>query len=282
MVSNKRQTLKILSAIFGYVFVTSYLLVNLHVQDDQFRETTGSSERTHVVNVTEYTMKSKVSPPFIYLTQTEQCLTPSLIQTLELNDASRCRCDVIVLSYKNKCLEKSAPHITYLFDNETTWGSGGDKLYFQAMERRLDYLYYVFLDDDITLQFTKAATPEMVRHTPISVFQDWLLEYGPAVGAGDYERPVKSRLRRHDSMQVTCNSKIDNTETTLSHPAILFGPLFNAFHTKVVSHIFPVHIRHENRFWWFTDKYIATFRRQGLIFCPVAVGNLFYRSYETG
>ena len=282
MVSNKRQTLKILSAIFGYVFVTSYLLVNLHVQDDQFRETTGSSERTHVVNVTEYTMKSKVSPPFIYLTQTEQCLTPSLIQTLELNDASRCRCDVIVLSYKNKCLEKSAPHITYLFDNETTWGSGGDKLYFQAMERRLDYLYYVFLDDDITLQFTKAATPEMVRHTPINVFQDWLLEYGPAVGAGDYERPVKSRLRRHDSMQVTCNSKIDNTETTLSHPAILFGPLFNAFHTKVVSHIFPVHIRHENRFWWFTDKYIATFRRQGLIFCPVAVGNLFYRSYETG
>ena len=279
MVSNKRQTLKKFSAIFGYLLVTSVLLVNL--QDDQFRETTGSSERTHVVNVTEYTMKSKVSPPFIYLTQTEQCLTPSLIQTLELNDASRCRCDVIVLSYKNKCLEKSAPHITYLFDNETTWGSGGDKLYFQAMERRLDYLYYVFLDDDITLQFTKAATPEMVRHTPISVFQDWLLEYGPAVGAGDYERPVKSRLRRHDSMQVTCNSKIDNTETTLSHPAILFGPLFKAFHTKVVSHIFPMHIRHKNRNWWLTGKYIATFRRQGLVFCPVAVGNLFYRSYGT-
>ena len=280
MVSNKRQTLKILSAIFGYVFVTSYLLVNLHVQDDQFRETTGSSERTHVVNITEYTMKSKVSPPFIYLTQTEQCLTPSLIQTLELNDASRCRCDVIVLSYKNKCLEKSAPHITYLFDNETTWGSGGDKLYFQAMERRLNYLYYVFLDDDITLQFTEEATPEMVRQTPISVFQDWLLDYGPTVAASDYERPVKSRLRRQYSMQMTCKSKIDK-KTTLSHPAILFGPLFKAFHTKVVSHIFPMHIRHKNRNWWLTGKYIATFRRQGLVFCPVAVGNLFYRSYGT-
>ena len=269
MLPNKKQTLKMFSAIFGYVFVTFYLLLNLHA----FRETTGSSERTHVVNITEYTMKSKVSPPFIYLTQTEQCLTPSLIQTLELSDASKCRCDVIVLSYKTECLEKSAPHITYLFDNESTWGSGGDKLYFQAMERRLDYLYYVFLDDDITLQFTVEATPEMVRHTPISVFQDWLLEYGPAVGAGVYER--------HYSMQLTCKSKIDK-KTPLSQTVILFGPLFNAFHTKVVSHIFPMHIRHEDRNWWLTGKYRATFRRQGLVFCPVAVGNLFYRSYGTG
>lgn len=278
MLPNKRQAVKMFSAIFGYVLVTYYLLVNL--QDQFIRETTGSSERTHVVNITEYAMKSKVPPPFIYLTQTEQCLTPSLIQTLELSDASKCRCDVIVLSYKTECVEKSTSHITYLFDNETTWGSGGDKLYFHAMERRLNYLYFIFLDDDITLQFTKAATPEMMRLTPISIFQEWLLENAPAVGIGDYERHDVSSLSRHYRMLMTCNSKIYKKKK-LSHP-MLFGPLFTALHTNVLSHLFPMHIRHENRNWLFTDKYIAAFRRHGLVFCPVAVGNLFYRSYGRG
>ena len=278
MITNKRQTLKRFSAIFTCVFVTSGLLVNVH--DDQlFRETTGS-RNSHVVDITEYTMKSKVSPPFIYLTQTEQCLTPSLIQTLELSDASKCRCDVVVLSYKTECLEKSAPHITYLFGNETTWGSGRNKLYFHAMERRLNYLYFIFLDDDITLKFTKAATPEMMRLTPISIFQEWLLENAPAVGIGDYERHDVSSLSRHYRMLMTCNSKIYKKKK-LSHP-MLFGPLFTALHTNVLSHLFPMHIRHENRNWLFTDKYIAAFRRHGLVFCPVAVGNLFYRSYGRG
>ena len=277
MLPNKRQTVKIFSAIFGFVLVTSFLLMNL--QNDQFNETTGSSEKPHAVNITEYTMKSKASPPFIYLTQTEQCLKPSLIQTLELSDASKCRCDVIVLSYKTECLEKGAPHITYLFDNASTWGSGGDKLYFQAIERRLDYLYYIFLDDDITLQFNKAATPEMMRLTPISVFQDWLLEYAPAVGIGDYERHDVSSLSRHYRMLMTCYNKTYKN-IKLSHP-ILFGPLFTALHTNVLSHLFPMHIRHKNRNWLFTYKYIAAFRRHGLVFCPVDVGNLFYRSHES-
>lgn len=277
MLTNKRQTLKKFSAIFTCVFVTSYLLVN--VQDDQIRETTGS-RNSHVVNITEYTMKSKVSPPFIYLTQTEQCLTPSLIQTLELSDASKCRCDVIVLSYKTECREKSAPHIKYSFGNETTWGSGRNMLYFHAVQRRLDYLYYIFLDDDITLKFSEAATPEMMRLTPISVFQDWLLNYEPAVGVGDHEGHDGSR-RRHRRIRPACNSKVVN-QTTLANPTmILFGPMFNAFHAKAVSHIFPMDIRHDKRNLWLTDSYVASvvkskFRRQALMFCPVAVGNLLY------
>lgn len=280
MITNKRQTLKRFSAIFTCVFVTSGLLVNVH--DDQlFREITGS-RNSHVVDITDYTMKNKVSPPFIYLTQTEQCLTPSLIQTLELSDASKCRCDVIVLSYKTECLEKSAPHITYLFGNETTWGSGRNKLYFHAMERGLDYLYYIFLDDDITLKFTKAATPEMMRLTPISVFQDWLLDYEPAVGVGDYEvHDGSSKLR--STIRAACKKMVVN-KTALANPTILFDPLFNAFHAKAVSHIFPMEIGHENHNWWLTDKYVSSvvelkFRGQALMFFPVGVGNLLHRPY---
>ena len=280
MITNKRQTLKRFSAIFTCMFVTSGLLVN--VQDDRLvRETTGS-RNSHSVNITEYTMKSKASPPFIYLTQTEQCLTPGLIQTLELSDASKCRCDVIVLSYKTECREKSEPHITYLFGNETTWGSGRNQLYFQAVQRRLDYLYYIFLDDDITLKFSEAATPEMKRLTSISVFQDWLLDYEPAVGVGDYEghdgsSTLRSRMRR------VCNKRVDK-KTMLANPTILFDPLFNAFHAKAVSHIFPMEISHEERNWWLTDKYVASvvelkFRGQALMFFPVAVVNLLHRPY---
>ena len=277
MKTNKRQTLKRFSAIFTCVFVTSGLLVN--VQNDRLvRETTGS-EKSHVVNITEYTMNSKASPPFIYLTQTEQCLTPSLIQALELSDASKCRCDVIVLSYKTECLEKSEPHITYLFGNETTWGSGRNMLYFHAMQRKLDYLYYIFLDDDITLKFSKAATPEMKRLTPISVFQDWLLDYEPAVGVGDYLGHDGSSTL-HSRMRKVCN----NLKKVVANPTILFDPLFNAFHAKAVSHIFPMEISHENHNWWLTDKYVASvvefkFRGQALMFFPVAVANLLHRPY---
>ena len=178
---NKR-TLKTFSAILTCIFVTSGLLVN--IQDGQIRETT-DSERTRAVDVTESTIKSKTSSPFIYLTQTEQCLTPGLIQALELSDTSKCWCDVVILSFKTKCLEKSAPHIIYMFDNETTWGSGRNKLYFHAMQRRLDYLYYILLEDDINVEFSEAATPEMMRLTPTSVFQNWLLDYEPAVGVGE-------------------------------------------------------------------------------------------------
>ena len=255
----------------------------MNIQDGKlFSEDTGS-RNSHVVNITEYAMKSKVSPPFVFLTQTEQCLTPGLIQTLELSDASKCRCDVIVLSYKTECLEKSAPHITYLFGNETTWGSGRNLLYFHALERRLDYLYYIFFDDDITLKFSKAATPEMMRLTPISVFQDWLLDYGPAVGVGDYEEHDGSGMLRW-RVQMACGYKKILNKTTLANPTILFDPLFNAFHAKAVSHIFPMEISHENHNWWLTDKYVASavelkFRGQALMFFPVTVGNLLHRPY---
>ena len=274
MLTNKRQTLKWCSAVLTCVFVTSAVLVN--VQDNQIRETT-SSGNSNVVNITESTMKSNVSPPFIYLTQTKQCLTPSLIQTLELSDASKCRCDVIVLSFKSECLEKSAPHITYLFDNETTWGSGRNKLYFHAMQRRLDYLYYIFLDDDITLEFNKAATPEMMRLTPISVFQNWLLYYEPAVGVGNFgQRHVESR-RRYRRIRTTCRNYVVN-KATLANPTNLFGPLLNAFHKKAVSHIFPMGSQHVKRYWWIIDKYVTSivelkFRGQALMFCPVTVGS---------
>ncbi|KAJ7387977.1 hypothetical protein OS493_040678, partial [Desmophyllum pertusum] len=61
-----------------------------------------------VKNVVEGTEKlDSVSPPFIYLTQTEQCLPSKLVQNLQLNVSSECQCEVIVLSYETESQEES-------------------------------------------------------------------------------------------------------------------------------------------------------------------------------
>lgn len=44
---------------------------------------------------------------FVYLTQTESCLRTSLILNLDLGNRSKCRCDVVVLSYKAKRPQRS-------------------------------------------------------------------------------------------------------------------------------------------------------------------------------
>lgn len=235
-------------------------------------------------DVSERTEKQTVSPPFVYLTQTEQCLRSKIIQNLELSNSSKCRCDVIVLSYKKECLEESPPHFTYLFDNTTTWGSGRNELFFHAMDKRLAYIYYIFLDDDVSLKFNAAATSAMTSQlSPIRSFQNWLLEYEPAVGVVDYKqrREGETVLRRKRKI---CHTGHHKADTPLAYPTIFFDPVFNAFHAKAVSHIFPLDTRHEKINWWLTDKYITSavelkFRGQALLFFPVTVENPLHRPY---
>lgn len=79
----------------------------------------------------------------------------------------------------------------------------------------------------------------MMRLTPISVFQNWLLDYEPAVGVGDYDQGQVGSRRRDRRIRTTCSNEGVN-KTTITNPTILFGPLLNAFHTKAVGHVFPM------------------------------------------
>ena len=224
--------------------------------------------------------KESARRPFVFLTQTEQCLSPKLIQNLKLNTSWGCRCDVIVLSYKQECIEDKPLHFTYLFDRRTTWGSGRNLLFFHAMDQRPGYTYYIFTDDDVVLKFSDAYTPVMKQFTPISAFQNWLLDFEPAVGVVDYElRAGGQRVR--NKMRTVCGNF---NSTSLANPTIFFDPLFNAFHVNAVHHIFPLDTHHEGTNWWLTDKYVASvvelkFRGQALLFFPVAVENPLHRGY---
>ena len=233
------------------------------------------------IAITGWTEKKTDSRPFVFLTQTEQCLPSELIANLGLNTRENCRCDVIVLSYQKACRDSKTPsHVHYLFDNTATWRTGRNTLFFIAIQRNLDYIYYIFTDDDVSLKFNRAATRKMRRFTPIQIFQNWLLDYGPAVGVVDYEEAKEGRNVRRRKRKI-CGAY---NKTSITNPTIKFDPLFNAFHANAVRHIFPLENRREKFSWWLTLRHVASnvelkFRGQALLFFPVTVENALHRSY---
>lgn len=223
------------------------------------------------------------SRPFVFLTQTEESLRPQLMQNMGLDNSQKCRCDVIVLSYHKACQsEWNPPHITYLFDKNSTWRTGRNLLYTHAtMKGKPRYTYYIVTDDDVFLKFNQAASEEMKQLTPLQVFQNWLLEYEPAVGVVDYAganeaQKVRERTRKN------CGIYINNNSTT--NPTVYFDPLFNAFHANAAHHIFPLLNQRENVSWWYTLRHVISnvelkFRGQALIFFPISVENSLHRNY---
>ena len=99
---------------------------------------------------------------FAYLTQTESCLPKYLQAPQQLGNSSSCQCDVLVLSYRQKCSDSSLQllHVEYIFDPDTSWTTGRNLLYRTAKKRVQKYLYYTFFDDDITLIFNLRRTPQ--------------------------------------------------------------------------------------------------------------------------
>ncbi|XP_022802132.1 uncharacterized protein LOC111339685 [Stylophora pistillata] len=255
--------------------------------EQQIKLTTRSVEeatnRTEKSSETTEATEKPVSPPFVYLTQTEKCLRSKFSRNLELHNPSKCRCDVIVLSYREECHQVRPAHFIYLFDNTTTWGSGRNKLFFHATKRNiLNYIYYIFLDDDISLRFNGQATPALRKLNPIQVFQNWLLDYEPAVGVVDYETRKEGRLVRLRKVNI-CGRRYALKKTE-ANPTIFFDPLFHAIHAKAVTHIYPLDTRYEKKNWWLTDKYLASvvemkFRGQALLYFPLTVENGLHRPY---
>ena len=113
------------------------------------------------------------------------------------------------------------------------------------------------------------------------MFQDWLLEYEPAVGIVDYAganeaQNVRERTRKN------CGIYINNNSTT--NPTLYFDPLFNAFHANAVHHIFPLLNQREKVSWWYTLRHVISnvemkFHGQALTFFPISVENSLHHNY---
>ena len=217
--------------------------------------------------------------PFIYLTQTEQCLPPNMASSAQIGDPRTCNCDVIVLSYRAKCQEeKPDSHITYVFDPTTSWSSGRNELFFSAMGRQPGYHYYIFIDDDAVLRFNEFTPPEMKKLQPFRTFEEWLLDYEPALGVVNYRR--HSASWNFDRRKNLCGI----TNRSMVIPTVWFDGVINAYHHKAVTHILPYPTIGKKESWYIPNKHIMsaaelTFRGQVMMYVPVSVRNSGHSSY---
>ena len=140
-------------------------------------------------------MKNQVKPnhqikPFLYLVQTESCLLDNLLNPQMFGHKSEH--DVLVLSWKSNCstTKHSTPsyNIRYIFRPGTTWSSGRSILYELAMNSLQSYLYYIFLDGDLSYHFSNSDFEKTYRksNTSLEVFEYFLLKYEPAIGVPFY------------------------------------------------------------------------------------------------
>lgn len=221
---------------------------------------------------TEFTTRK----PFVYLTETEQCLPPYLASSSNIGDPQSCNCDVIVLSYRARCQENTHSHVSYLFDPNTLFASGRNVLFFAAMDRKPGYHYYIFLNDDTTLQYNKFAPADMKKLSPFRAVETWLLEYEPVVGVLDYTHHGTNfilKLRKR-----SCG--INNASLVL--PTVFYDALFNAYHYKAIEHILPYPVQYERGCVFCSNRkaMIAVevkFGGQALLFAPVTGGNPLHR-----
>lgn len=222
--------------------------------------------------------------PFIYLTQTKQCLPLIKASPDQIGDPQTCNCDVIVLSYQQECedLNWNASHISYLFDNTTSWATGRNLLYFAAMKRRPGYHYYIFIDDDTLLKFNKHTPPEMEKLRPFRAFEEWLLDYEPALGVANYWRISAGQgfQRRQSLCGITENKP-------LVIPTVWFDGCINAYHYKAVSDILPYPTIDRRKSWYIPNRHIMSavelkFPGQAMMFIPVTVVNVGHGKYPKG
>ena len=121
---------------------------------------------------------------FLYLVQTESCLPDKLLTSI--GNASNGQCDILVLSYKQECpkILTASHNIEYILNSSTTWTTGRNLLYDIAMRRIRSerYLYYIFMDDDIELQYHDGHAKQSTGN-PWREFEQFLKRLEPAVAA---------------------------------------------------------------------------------------------------
>ena len=217
--------------------------------------------------------------PFIYLTETEQCLPPNLANSSQIGDPDTCNCDVIVLSFRAKCQEDKPSHVSYLFDPNTHFASGRNVLFWTAMDRRSGYHYYIFINDDTVLKYNKFTPQNMKKLSPFRVVEEWLLDYEPAVGVLNYEV--------HNGADVVLQRRkqlCDLNQASLVLPTVFYDAIFNAFHYKAIEHILPYPTQYEHECWYSSHRntMIAVevkFPGQAFMLAPVTAGNPLHRDY---
>ena len=198
------------------------------------------------LNVSMY--HGQPSKKFAYLTQTEGCLPKYLQAPQQLGNSSSCQCDILVLSYKQKCNDSSLqlPHLEYIFDPDTTWTTGRNLLYRTVMKREQKYLYYTFMDDDVSLIFKEKPQRDLNQWRE---YEKALLQMRPFIGVS-CEQVGQTLLARYYKGECYYPD----------HPVFLtytwYDALFNSFHHKIVNHLLPYYDKLDYISVWYSQVFL--------------------------
>ena len=187
---------------------------------------------------------------FLYLIQTEECFPEHLNRNDVIGSASACRCDVLILSFKKRCTITPPVHVEYVFNSSTSWAEGRNVLFEIATARTKNYLYYIFMDDDIILE-EKVSRSSKNGKKPNNWrrFENFLKRVQPAIGAVDADNNIRLEDTYRGRRQRQCAWK----EKTDYLPAPRYDPAFNAFHHKAVKYLLPYPSQFDNLSWYFAE-----------------------------
>ena len=217
---------------------------------------------------------------FIYTIQTESCISPYLLRPEVFGDGRKN--DVLILSWKQPCAQENSrhlKHIKYIYKANSSWSEGRNILYHFVKEMPKNYLYYIFMDDDMTFDFNSDFSKryrDLGINSPLQAFENFLLKHEPAIGlplyCGERNSPNCDKMKRlkpiPEYLPVT----------------IWFDAAFNAFHRNAVDLMLPYRLDYEQKSWWQSQKFVILaadliFRGQILRFAPVIASNNVHREY---
>ena len=195
-----------------------------------------------VRNTCEFVADPSFAKPFLYLTQTEKCAPKHLLDHKSLGSPGQCRCEILVLSYKQKCNDVSSPHVTYLFNSSTTWTTGRNLLYRTAMEMK-KYMYYIFMDDDIFLEMQEKTS----QQNSWRYFENSLIKHQPPMVSLDTPHGKVSHMLK--------NLNLENCSADFI-PATSFDAMVCAFHYKAIQYLLPYNAKYDRLNWWYSQHYL--------------------------
>ena len=183
---------------------------------------------------------------FLYLIETERCLSDTLLQAL--GDSNDCNCELIVLSLK-ECAVPPPEHMEYITNNYSTWGTGRNMLYEASKRRTHTYLYYIFADDSIDL-----ISKSNVQGSGWRMFEDFLVRIEPAIGIADCSKNLRVPMIYHRRKKLKCLL----SEPAEYIPSPRFEVCLNAFHHDAVHHVLPYSTRLDKISWWLSALCMET------------------------
>ena len=216
----------------------------------------------------------RAQPRFVYTIQTESCLPIHFKKAL--GNPDECNCDVLVLSYKQSCTAVSLHHVFYINGSSLSWPEGRNLLWQVAKSRHLQYLYYIFVDDDIVLNTTKTGNPW-------KQFERFLFNIEPAVAA------VETNTNRYFPRR---KNAIQHNKCVVDQPreyftTASFDDAFIAYHYQTLGYLLPYSTNHIKQSWWmsavrFRIKCEVTFRGQVVLHTQITGTNPDHRPYPRG